>query len=57
MLNTDDQFDVPGWGLGTSWILCTVSASIAVLCSVGLTFSAYFLGPEGDYEFLEDPTS
>ncbi|ROT41407.1 hypothetical protein SODALDRAFT_271516 [Sodiomyces alkalinus F11] len=55
--NNDDQFTVPGWGLDTSWFLCTVSASIAVLCSVGLLLSAYLLPPEDDYEFLQDPVS
>lgn len=51
----DEQFIVPGWNLDTSWILCTISASLSVLCAVGLTLSAYLLPEEDGYEFLEDP--
>jgi hypothetical protein len=55
LLDNDEQFVVPGWRLDTSWILCTVSAGIAVLCAVGLMVSAYVLPPEDGYEFLSDP--
>lgn len=47
---------MPGWDLDTSFILCTVSASIAALLIGGLATAAYFLPPEDDgYNFLEDP--
>ncbi|KAL0942667.1 uncharacterized protein CTRU02_200553 [Colletotrichum truncatum] len=51
----DEQFRVPGWGLDTSWILCTVSASLSVLCAFGLAISSFILPPEEGYEFLNDP--
>lgn len=51
----DEYFSVPGWDLDTSFILCTVSASIAALLIGGLAAAAYFLPPEDDgYNFLED---
>lgn len=56
LFDYDDFFSVPGWSLDTSWILCTVSASIAALLVGGLAVSAYLLPPEDDgYNFLEDP--
>ncbi|OLN93057.1 hypothetical protein CCHL11_07497 [Colletotrichum chlorophyti] len=51
----DEQFRVPGWGLDTSWILCTISASLSVLSALGLAISAFVLPPEEGYEFLNDP--
>ncbi|EQB49997.1 hypothetical protein GCG54_00011167 [Colletotrichum gloeosporioides] len=55
LFDNDEQFRVPGWGLDTSWILCTVSASVSVLCALGLGISAFVLPPEEGYEFLNDP--
>lgn len=55
LFNNDEKFQVPGWKLDTSWILCTVSAVIALLCGSGLALSAFILPPEDGYEFLEDP--
>lgn len=56
MFDNDKYFSVPDWRLDTSWILCTVSASVAALLIGGLVVSAYFLPPEDDgYNFLEDP--
>lgn len=49
------MFVVPGWKLDTSWVLCTVSGSVAVLCGLGLAISAIALPPEDGYEFLRDP--
>lgn len=56
LFDDDEFFSVPGWTLDTSWILCTVSASLAALLGGGLAICAYFLPPEDDgYNFLEDP--
>ncbi|KAH8893382.1 hypothetical protein GQ53DRAFT_763687 [Thozetella sp. PMI_491] len=55
LFDNDEQFIVPGWRLDTSWILCLVSGSIAVLCALGLAISAFVLPPEDGYEFLDDP--
>jgi hypothetical protein len=46
------MFIVPGWRLDTSWVLCTVSGSVAVLSAVGLAIAAFVLPPEEGYEFL-----
>lgn len=56
LFDNDEFFSVPGWTLDISWILCTVSASLAALLGGGLAICAYFLPPEDDgYNFLEDP--
>ncbi|KAK2038308.1 hypothetical protein LZ31DRAFT_129834 [Colletotrichum somersetense] len=55
LYDNDEQFQVPGWNLDTSWILCTISASVSVICAVGLGISAFVLPPEEGYEFLNDP--
>lgn len=56
LYDNDEYFSVPGWNLDTSWVLCTVSASIAALLGGTLTICAYLLPPEDDgYNFLEDP--
>lgn len=56
MFENDDYFNVPDWRLDVSWILCTISASVAALLVGGLALSAYFLPPEDDgYDFLADP--
>ncbi|KAK6841737.1 hypothetical protein PG990_006269 [Apiospora arundinis] len=57
LFNTDTQFDSPGWDLGYSWILCTVSASVSVLLAIAFSLSAYFLPPEDDYEYVGDGAS
>lgn len=54
LLDHDDRFLVPGWHLGTSWTLCTVSWSLAALCGLGLALAAYVLPPEDGYELLLD---
>ncbi|EOO04156.1 putative lysine-sensitive aspartokinase 3 protein [Phaeoacremonium minimum UCRPA7] len=55
LFDNDEQFIVPGWHLDKSWILCTVSGGIAILCALGLAISAFVLPPEEGYEFLDDP--
>ncbi|KAI1845136.1 hypothetical protein JX265_002779 [Neoarthrinium moseri] len=57
LFNHDEQFAVPGWGLGWSWILCTISATVSVLVAASLAASAWVLPPEDDYEYLEDPVN
>ncbi|KAL1844500.1 hypothetical protein VTK73DRAFT_2401 [Phialemonium thermophilum] len=54
LFDHDDQFLVPGWRLDTSWILSTVSASVALLCAAGLAVSVLVLPPEGGYELVGD---
>ncbi|KAK7951641.1 uncharacterized protein PG986_007369 [Apiospora aurea] len=57
LFNSDAQFDVPGWSLGYSWILCTVSASVSVLLAIAFSLTAFFLPPEDDYEYVGDGAS
>ncbi|KAF2435804.1 hypothetical protein EJ08DRAFT_579892 [Tothia fuscella] len=47
----DERF-FPGWQLDTSWILCTVSWSLAFLSGVGTAAAAYVLPVEGGYELI-----
>ncbi|KAL9104339.1 MAG: hypothetical protein Q9163_000685 [Psora crenata] len=47
----DDRF-FPGWRLDTSWILCTVSFSVAFLLAGGLTAAAVFLPSERGYQLI-----
>lgn len=51
LFDNDDKFFV-GWKLDTSWILCTVSWSIAVLSAGFISLSAYIFPPEGGYELI-----
>ncbi|KAG8168548.1 hypothetical protein KVR01_001297 [Diaporthe batatas] len=56
LYDNDEYFSVQGWRLDTSWILCTVSASVAAVLVGALASCAYFLPPEDDgYNFLDDP--
>ncbi|KAL1897392.1 hypothetical protein Sste5346_004128 [Sporothrix stenoceras] len=55
LMDHDDRFLVPGWHLGTSWTLCTVSWSLAALTGMGLAAAAYMLPPEDGYELLLNP--
>jgi len=43
-----------GWYLDASWSLCTASWAILFLTAVGMTASALYLPPEGDYELIPD---
>ncbi|KAG5752546.1 hypothetical protein H9Q69_004808 [Fusarium xylarioides] len=51
----DDQFNIPGWLLDTSFYLSTTAAVICLLTATGIAFSAYLLPPEEGYDFLSDP--
>jgi len=51
LYNTDERF-FPGWQLDTSWILCTVSWSLALLTGVGIGVAVYALPEEGGYELI-----
>ncbi len=50
------MFLVPGYRLDSSWYLCTVSASVALLAGVGLAVSAFVLPQEDGYQLLRDPS-
>ncbi|KAH6636803.1 hypothetical protein F5144DRAFT_195657 [Chaetomium tenue] len=52
LFDHDDLFLVPGYRLDSSWYLCTVSASAALLAGVGLAISALVLPPEDGYSQL-----
>jgi len=51
LFDHDERF-FPGWQLDTSWILCTVSWSLALLTGVGIGAAAYTLPDEGGYELI-----
>jgi len=51
VFDTDDRFFV-GWKLDKSWILCTVSWSIAVLSAAFISLSAFVFPSEGGYELI-----
>lgn len=53
LYDEDDRF-FPGWRLDTSWILCTISWSILVMCGTGIISTAYTLPSEGGYELIPD---
>ncbi|KAI9805671.1 MAG: hypothetical protein M1833_005164 [Piccolia ochrophora] len=50
----DEKF-FAGWKLDLSWIMCTVSWSVLVLCAAGISLSAYALPSEGGYELIPNP--
>lgn len=51
LFDNDDRFFV-GWKLDKSWILCTVSWSIAVLSAAFISLSAFIFPSEGGYELI-----
>jgi len=51
LFDNDDRFFI-GWKLDKSWILCTVSWSIAIVSAVLISLSAYLFPSEGDYELI-----
>lgn len=53
LYDNDDRF-FPGWKLDKSWILCTVSASVAIISASGIIASALTLPSEGGYELIPD---
>jgi len=52
LFDNDEKFFAPGWKLDKSWILCTISWSIAILSAVFISFSAFIFPPEGGYELI-----
>lgn len=51
LFDNDDRFFV-GWQLDKSWILCTVSWSIAIVSAALISLSAFVIPSEGDYELI-----
>ncbi|MCJ1310988.1 hypothetical protein MMC25_004658 [Agyrium rufum] len=51
----DDRF-FPGWKLDNSWILCTVSWSLAMLLGGGVIATSTLLPEEGGYELIPNPS-
>ncbi len=51
LFDNDDRFFV-GWKLDKSWILCTVSWSIAVASAAFISLSAFVFPSEGGYELI-----
>jgi len=51
LFDNDDRFFV-GWKLDKSWILCTVSWSIAVFSAAFISLSAFVFPSEGGYELI-----
>jgi len=51
LFDNDDRFFV-GWKLDKSWILCTVSSSIAVASTAFVSLSAFVFPSEGGYELI-----
>ncbi|KAH7407601.1 hypothetical protein BKA64DRAFT_424484 [Cadophora sp. MPI-SDFR-AT-0126] len=51
LFDNDDRFFV-GWKLDKSWILCTVSWSIAVVSAALISLSAFVFPSEGGYELI-----
>jgi len=51
LFDNDDRFFI-GWKLDKSWILCTVSWSIAVVSAALISLSAFVFPSEGGYELI-----
>lgn len=51
LYENDDRF-FPGWKLDISWILCTISWSIVIILSAGISVTAVLLPSEGGYELI-----
>ena len=51
LFDYDDRF-FQGWKLDKSWILCTVSWSIAALSAGFISLSAFVFPSEGGYELI-----
>ncbi|KAE8454058.1 hypothetical protein EG329_007836 [Mollisiaceae sp. DMI_Dod_QoI] len=51
LFDNDDRFFV-GWKLDKSWILCTVSFSIAIVSAALISLSAFVFPSEGGYELI-----
>ena len=53
LYENDDRF-FPGWKLDISWILCTVSWTVAFLLACGISAAAILLPSEAGYELIPD---
>ncbi|CAL3967431.1 hypothetical protein PZA11_003736 [Diplocarpon coronariae] len=51
LFDNDDRFFI-GWKLDKSWILCTISWSIAVVSAALISLSAFVFPSEGGYELI-----
>jgi len=51
LFDHDERF-FPGWQLDTSWILCTVSWTLALVTGAGICTAVYTLPEEGGYELI-----
>ena len=50
--DNDNRYNVPGYSLDISWILCTVSWSVMVLSAAFFTLSAFIFKSEDGYELI-----
>ncbi|KAF9700681.1 hypothetical protein EKO04_001209 [Ascochyta lentis] len=53
VFDNDSRF-FSGFHLDSSWSMCTASWTLLVATALGITASAFYLPPEGDYEFIPD---
>ncbi|PYH48982.1 uncharacterized protein BP01DRAFT_353298 [Aspergillus saccharolyticus JOP 1030-1] len=53
LYDNEDRFFV-GWRLDESWIYCTVSWCVSLVCAAALILAAYTLPSEGGYELIPD---
>ncbi|PGH14939.1 hypothetical protein AJ80_05702 [Polytolypa hystricis UAMH7299] len=51
LYDNDDRF-YPGWKLDVSWIMCTVSWSLALVSAIVIYIAAQTLPSEGGYELI-----
>jgi hypothetical protein len=51
LFDNDARF-FPGFQLDSSWILCTVSWSLMLVCAAAVTIAAFVLPSEGGYELI-----
>ncbi|KAK3210327.1 hypothetical protein GRF29_44g2338284 [Pseudopithomyces chartarum] len=54
LFTSHPRFHLPGHYLDASWSLCTASFATLFLSALGMTASALYLPPEGDYELLPE---
>lgn len=53
LFDNEDRFFV-GWKLDQSWVFCTVSWCISLLCAAAVILAAKVLPSEGGYELIPD---
>lgn len=53
LLDYDERF-FPGWELGKSWVMGTVSWAVVLCTAGGVSIASYLLPPEGGYELITD---